>query len=68
MKYDVVPKARRKVLWQRAFAGDVEGFDRDDFRQVLTWHQLWRRGQALVPMLPPCVVGAAIDAVLGGEV
>ena len=67
MSYEILPKMRRKLLWCMVFhpTRRVTGFyGLDEARQVLVWHQLWRRGQALVPMLPPVTVGAAIDAVL----
>lgn len=67
MKYAVLPRLRRKVLWAQVFSKDervVVFYGLEEARQVLVWHQLWRRGQALMPMLPPVTVGAALDTVL----
>ena len=71
-RYDVLPKAERKMLWGFLFHGQTAILQLQHYRQILVWFQLWRRGQALIPMLEPWIISLAMDRVLaaldeGGE-
>lgn len=58
-------KNARKDLWQACLNADRKAaFSLQEAAQVLAWHQLWRKGQALVPMLPPAVITAALEVVV----
>lgn len=63
-RYDVLPKAERKKLWGFLFHGQKANLQLQHYRQILVWFQLWRRGQALIPMMEPKIIGQATDAVL----
>lgn len=63
-RYDVVPKAERKMLWGFLFHGQTAILHPRHCQQILVWFQLWRRGQALIPMIDPWIIGWAMDRVL----
>lgn len=67
-RYDMLPKAQRKVLWHKIHAVEVTGwmrrFTTDEAWQVLVWFRLWLRGQAGVPRFPTRVVEKALDLAL----
>ena len=63
-RYDVLEKAERKKLWDFLYHGQKAILQRKHYRQILVWFQLWRRGQALIPMMEPWIIGQAIDRVL----
>ena len=63
-RYDVLPKAERKKLWDFLFHGQKAILHLQHYRQILVWFQLWRRGQALIPMPEPWIIGQATDKVL----
>ena len=64
-RYDVIPdKGERRKLWQGVFHGRRVICSGQHARQILVWFQLWRRGQALIPMLEPRIVSLAMDRVL----
>lgn len=64
-RYDVLPRAQRKALWRRVYGGGIANLTPDEARQVLVWHQLWRRGQTGIVQLPVRLVGQALEVVLG---
>ena len=63
-RYDVLPKAERKMLWGFLFHGQAAILQLQHYRQILVWFQLWRRGQTLIPMLEPKIISLAMDRVL----
>ena len=63
-RYDVLPKAKRKRLWGFLFHGQAAILQLQHYRQILVWFQLWRRGQALIPMLEPRIISLAMERVL----
>lgn len=64
-RYDVIPdKGERKKLWGFLFHGQTAILQLQHYRQILVWFQLWRRGQALIPMLEPKIIGLAMDRAL----
>lgn len=64
-RYDVIPdKGERRKLWQGVFHGRRVICSGQHARQILVWFQLWRRGQALIPMLEPRIISWAMDKVL----
>lgn len=71
--YDVIAdKEERRALWDGLFHDGFPPQTLDDARQVLVWFQLWRRGQALLPMIEPKIISWAMDRALaaldeGGE-
>lgn len=63
-RYDVIAdKEARRQLWYDVFDG-LPLQSLFAARQILVWHQLWRRNQALVPMIEPWIVSWAINRVL----
>ena len=63
-RYDVLPKAQRKRLWGYLFHGHAAILTPQHARQILVWFQLWRRGQALLPMIEPKIISWAMDRAL----
>lgn len=64
-RYDVIAnKETRRALWYSTFHTCIPPRELDEARQVLVWFQLWRRGQALIPMIDPWIIGWAMDRVL----
>lgn len=72
-RYDVIAdKEERRALWDGLFHDGFPPQTLDEARQVLVWFQLWRRGQALLPMIEPKIISWAMDRALaaldeGGE-
>jgi hypothetical protein len=71
-RYDVVPKAERKMLWGFLFHGQTAILHPRHCQQILVWFQLWRRGRSLLPMIEPKIISWAMDRALaaldeGGE-
>lgn len=72
-RYDVIAdKEERKMLWGFLFHGQTAILHPRHCQQILVWFQLWRRGQALLPMIEPKIISWAIDRALaaleeGGE-
>lgn len=64
-RYDVLPRAQRKALWRRVYGGQVVSLTLDEARQVLVWHQLWRRGQMGIAQFAAHLIGQALDVALG---
>ena len=64
-RYDVIAnKETRRALWYSTFHTCIPPRELDEARQVLVWFQLGRRGQALMPIIEPWIIGWAMDKVL----
>lgn len=60
----IADKEERRALWDGLFHDGFPPQTLDDARQVLVWFQLWRRGQALLPMIEPKIISWAMDRAL----
>lgn len=55
-------KDHRAKLWQDVQNEVERQYSLKECKQILRWHNLWRRGKQM-KMIPPKMVGIAIDRV-----
>lgn len=55
-------KQCKTALWMDVMNSKKRPYSTAECKQILKWHNLWRRGKPM-KMLPPAIIGLAIDKV-----